>query len=81
MYVRENAVCIRKNMYRERQIPFDFTDKWNLRNKTHINKSRTVTKEKKVVVASGAVGGSMGKMGEVEWKWRLPIMESISHGG
>lgn len=28
----------KKNMYRERQIPFDFSDKWNLRNKTHIKK-------------------------------------------
>ena len=55
----------KKNMYRERQIPFDFTYMWNLKNKIHIKKSRPINKEKKVVVARGAVGGSMGKW--VKW--------------
>ena len=46
---------------RERQIPYDITYMWNLKNKTNeqtlLNRNRIKDTENKLVVARGKVGG------------------------
>ena len=52
---------------RERQIPYDFTYMWNLKNRTNeqTKQNRLIDKENKLVVARGR-GGVMGEVGEGE---------------
>ena len=55
---------------KERQIPYNFTHVWNLRNKTNeqrkkeTNKKTLLTTENKLVVARGKVGGGMDEIGK-----------------
>ena len=57
---------------RERQIPYDFTHMWNLRNKTNEQRekergkprNRLLTIENKLMVTRGEVGGGMGEIGD-----------------
>ena len=48
---------------RKRQIPYDFTHMWNLRNKTNEDKN-TQIRRTQLVVASGKVGRGMSKIGK-----------------
>ena len=55
---------------------------WNLKNKTKQKTNeqtkiriRPINTENKLLVARGEVGGGMGKMGKVEWRYRLLVME------
>ena len=68
-YAKQNTLV------RERQIPYDFTDMWNLRNKTSEHKgkereterdrgnprNRLLTIENKLMVNRGEVGGGWVK--------------------
>lgn len=36
---------------------------------------RPVNTENKLMVGKGKRGGGLGKMGEGEWEYRLPVME------
>ena len=60
---------------RERQTPYDFTQMWNLRNKTNEQKgkkererekprNRPLTVENKLMVTRGEVGGGTGEIGD-----------------
>ena len=73
-YKREWNLAIYKNMKgtyakwnksdRERQIPYDFTCMWNLKNKTNRNRNRPINTEKKTsgwVVARGEDSMGMGE--------------------
>ena len=58
---------------RERQIPYDFTHLWNLRNKTNkqrrkkekdTNQETLLTTENKVMVTRGEMGRGMDEIGD-----------------
>ena len=61
---------------RERQIPYDFTHMWDLRNKTNKyrkkrqtnKKARLLNAENKLVVARGEVGERMGEIDKEDYE-------------
>ena len=67
MITRTNLVLIMlsERSETERQIPYDFTYIWNLKNKlTKYSRNRHITTENKLVVARGEVGRGMGERDE-----------------
>ena len=64
---------VRERQVRERQIPYDFTHMWNLRNKTNEQRKKRerdkprnglLTIENKPMVTRGDVGEGMGEIGD-----------------
>ena len=53
---------------RKKQIPYDFTYMWNLKNKTNEQtkqkRNRLIDTENKLVVARGEEGGEMNEIGK-----------------
>lgn len=49
---------------REREIPYDFTDIWNLNNKNKKIKQKQTHKYRELVVATAEAVGGFGKIGE-----------------
>ena len=63
-------MCVCVCVYTERQIPYDFTHKWDIKTPTNEYtdemQNQTYKYEKKLIVARGEVGGELSKMGEGE---------------
>ena len=49
---------------REREIPYDFTYIWNMKNKNKLIKQKQIHKYRELVVARAEDVGEMGKIGE-----------------
>ena len=68
---------------RERQIPYDCTYMWDLKNKWKNKQAksrvRPINTENKLMVARREGNEGMGKMSEGEWNYRLPVMR-LSRG-